>query len=321
MNDLESVHRSNAAFQLAVCYCIGFGAPEDDSNVTEWLDIAGKNLEKLQIEIELIRTRDTDRELEYKNEDFIMLAGDGFFSEQVDFNQDRSDAHETELSLRRELKKMQQILIPGDYVIIRLQRELSTTIKAQGYYSRAQATLWEALQFLENDQNYGPSHPRTLNVAADVLGVLRLEGEYRKGIELGKRKLRICQEVFGDHNLHTASFQIRHARILELKERYRSSETPYRQGLKTQSKLLGKRHPTTISTMQGIGTMLTSLSRYEEASDIMVELVEGVVEMLGMEHPHALSAIGSLASMFLGMNTLWQAEQLFRIQAAGTRDH
>ncbi len=321
MNGFESAHRSNAAFQLAVCYCIGLGAPEGDSNVTEWLDIAGKTLDELEIEIELIRTRDIDRELEYKNGDFSMLAGDGFFSEEIDSNQDRSDAHETELSLSRELKKMQQILIPRDYIIIRLQRELSRTIEAQGYYNRALSTLWEALQSLENDQKYGPSHPRTLNVAADILGLLRLEGEYQKGIELGERKLRICQEVFGDHDLRTASFQTKIARLFELKRRYSSSESLFRQGLKTQSKLLGKRHPITLSTMDGIGSILTALSRYEEALEVVTEVLEGVVEILGVEHPHALNAMGRAASILLHTNALWQAEKLFRRQAAGIRDH
>ena len=321
MDDFEAVQKSNAAFQLAVCYCIGFGAPEDDGNVEEWLDIAGQNLDELQIEIDLIRTRDTDHELQYKNDYFAVLAGAGFFSEQTHFHQDTSDAHETELSLSRELGKMQQILMPSDYILICLQRQLATILEAQGYYSRARSILWETLQFLENDQKYGPRHSRTLVVAADVLDLLRSEGEYGKGLELGERNTRIHQEVFGDHDLRTASSQIKLARILELKQRYKSSEDLHQQALNTQRELLGKRHPVTLSTMYGIGITLSSLARQEEALEILSQVCEDEVEILGLEHPQTLKTVGSVASLFLQMGLLWQAERLFRMEAAGIRDH
>ena len=321
MDDFEAVQRSNAAFQLAVCYRIGFGALEDDSNVEELLDIAGQNLDELQFEIERIRTRDTDHELQYKNDYFAVLTGAGFFSEHTHFNQDTSDAHETELSLSRELRKMQQILMPSDYILIGLQRALSGALQAQGYYSRARSILWGTLQFLENDPKYGPRYPRTLVIAADVLDLLRLEGEYEKGMELGERNLRICEEVFGDHDLRTASSQIKFARIFELKQRYKSSEDLHQQALSTQRELLGTRHPVTLATMYGIGILLSSLSRQEEALEILTEVCEGQVEILGLEHPYALYTVGSVASLFLQMGLLWQAEQLFRMEAAGIRDH
>ena len=321
INDFEAVHRSNAAFQLAICYCIGFSAPEDDYNVEEWLDIAGQNHEELQFEIELIRTRDTAHELQYKSDYLAVLTGAGFFSEQTHFNHDRSDAHKTELSLSRELGRVQQILTPSDYILICLKRELSTTLQAQGYYSRARSVLWEALQFLENDQKYGPRHPRTHVVAADFLDLLRLEGEYEKGVEVGERNTRICREVYGDDDLRTASSQIKLARILELKQRYKSSEDLHQQALNTQRDLLGKRHPVTLATMYGIGCVLSSLSRHEEALEILTEVCEGEVEILGSEHPYTLHTVGSIAALFLKMGLLWQAEQLFRMVAAGIRDH
>ncbi|KAL9075020.1 MAG: hypothetical protein Q9161_001951 [Pseudevernia consocians] len=321
MDDFEAVQRSNAAFQLAVCYCIGFGAPEDDGNVQEWLDIAGQNFDVLQVEIELIRTRDTDYELQYKSDYLAELTGAGFFSQKIHTDRARSDAREKDLSLSRELRKMQQILIPSDYVLICLQRELSIILQAQGYYSRARSILWETLQFMENDQDYGLRHPRTLVVAADVLNLLQVEGEYGTGMELGERNTRICQEVFGDHDLRTASSQIKFARILELKERYKSSEDLHRRALNTQRILLGKRHPVTLATMHGIGHILSSLSRHEEASDILYEVCEGDVDVLGLEHPHTLITVGSLASLLLETGQHWQAERLFRMQAAGIRDH
>ena len=321
LEEFESVHQSNAAFQLAVCYRIGLGAPEDTGNVTLWLKLAGKTFDELQTEVDLIRMRDTENELQYKNDDFAMLAADGSFSEEFNYNQDRSEAHETEVSLSRELEKMQQVLRPGDYVIHRLQRELSREFKRQGYYNQARSVLWDALQFMENNREYGPKHSSTLNVAADILDILRLEGEHQKGIELGQRQLSICQEVFGDRSLRTASSQIGLARMLDLKERYRSSETLYRQGLETRSQILGKRHPTTLSTMLSICSTLRSLSRNEEAYDIIVEVVEGGVEMLGAEHPFVLTSMGMLASMFLRSDLLWQAEKLFRMQATGIKEH
>ena len=321
MDDFKALHRSNAAFQLAVCYRIGFGAPEDDGNVKEWLDIAGRNLDELQVETELIRTRDTDHELQYKSDYLAVLTGAGFFSEQTHFNQDRSGAHDTELSLSRELKKMQQILLPNDHVLIYLHREISTALQAQGYYSRARSVLWETLQFLENDKHYGPRHPRTLVVAADVLDILRLEGEYEEGMELGEQNTRVCQEIFGNDDLRTAASQIKLARILELRERYKSAEDLHQQALNTQRKLLGKRHPVTLATMYGIGKILSSLSRYEEALELLTEVCEGQTEILGLEHPHTLHTVSSIASLFVQMDQLWQAEQLFRMGAAGIRDH
>ena len=320
MKEDERVQRSNSAFQLAICYRIGFGGPEDDGNVTEWLGIAGKSLDELQLEVELIHRRDISQEIEYKNDDVVMLASGGFFSMLVDSNQEKSDAHEKELSLSRELRKMQQVLTPGDYIMFALQRQLADTLEVQGCYSRARSTLWQALQFLENDEQYGPNHLRTLIVASDVLRVLGLEGDYGKGIELGERNLRICEEMLGDHHMITASFQIELASLLKEEGRYNASETLYRQGLKTKSQKLGKRHPATLSTMKELGDLLTFLSRNEEALDIMSEVVEGAIETVGREHSISLAAIGGVGSVLLAMNSHWQAEKLFSVQVAGIRD-
>ena len=320
VNGFEKVQKSNAAFQLAVCYYIGFGGPEDDGNITEWLGIAEKNLGELQLEIELIRTRDLHREIEYKNEDLVLLAGGGFFSWSFYSNEKRSDVQEEELSLSRELEKMQQVLIPSDYIIIALQRELANTLQTQGRYSRALSILWNTLQFLETDPEYGPSHPRTLYVALDVLEVLHKEGDYEKGIELGERKLRICQEVYGDRDILTAYFQVQLASIFREKGHYKSSEILFRQGLETKSQCFGKRHLATLATMKDIGDLLRSCHRYEEALDILSEVVEGAVETLGREHSVSLAAIGSVASVLLNMNSYWQAESLFNMQAAGSQD-
>ena len=321
MNETERIQRSNAAFQLAVCYCIGFGGTiEDDGNVTEWLGIAEKPLDELQLEIELLRTRDIDRENEYKNEELVRLAGGGFFTWLFDSHQERSDVHEKELSLSRELEKMQQVLIASDYVISELQRDLANALQDQGYYSRARSMLWPRLQFLETHQKYGPRHPRTIFVALDVLVILGLEGDYAKGIEVGERYLSICHEKFGGEDILTASFQTQLAIVLKGQGRYQSSEALYRQGLETLSQWLGKRHPATLDVMKEIGDLVRLLLRHEEALEIMTEVLERSVETFGMEHPLALDAIGSNGSLLLNMNSHWQAEKLLSMQAAGYRD-
>ena len=319
-NKSERIHRTNAAYQLAVCCRLGFGATQDDGNTSEWLTVAGKTLDDLERDVDIIRTRDTYHELDYRKDNMRILAKDGSFLVEVGFNRNGVAVHETELSLSRELQGMRQILVPTHWVVIRLQVELSRTFEDRGHYNQARSLLEETLQLLENEPKYGPSDPITLLVAVDLMRLLDSEGFY-EGVRLGEKKLRICQQLWGDYSIQAANLQVGLASVHESRGLYQWSESLYRQGLKTKSELLGKRHPSTLTTLHDLGRMLIDLARYGEAEEVFNEVIEDLIATLGREHPYALNAIGSLASLLFQTDAFRQAEGLFRMQAAGIQDH
>ncbi|KAK4113213.1 hypothetical protein N656DRAFT_789251 [Canariomyces notabilis] len=78
--------------------------------------------------------------------------------------------------------------------------------------------------------------------------------------------------------------------------KYKDAERMHRQALGLREKVLGKEHPSTLTSMNNLASVLNSQGKYKEAERIHRQALG--LRVLGDEHPNTLTSIGNLASMY-----------------------
>ncbi|KAI9703387.1 MAG: hypothetical protein M1820_005859 [Bogoriella megaspora] len=80
----------------------------------------------------------------------------------------------------------------------------------------------------------------------------------------------------------------------------------------TQSlqRVLGKEHPTTLSSMNNLAMTLMQREEFAEAEKIMKQVTEYHWAIFGNDHPHTLSSVANLASIIRQQGRLVEAQEL-----------
>jgi tetratricopeptide (TPR) repeat protein len=83
--------------------------------------------------------------------------------------------------------------------------------------------------------------------------------------------------------------------------------------------VLGKEHPSTLTSMNDLASVLSDQGKYEQAEEMHRQALGLRETMLGKEHPSTLTSMNNLASVLRGQGKYEQAEEIHR-QALGLRE-
>ena len=85
------------------------------------------------------------------------------------------------------------------------------------------------------------------------------------------------------------------ARALQSDGQYKRAEELYMQVMESRRRVLGSKHPNTLTSVNNLGSVLERQGKYEEAEAMHRRALEAREEVLGREHPHTLSSVYCLA--------------------------
>ena len=94
--------------------------------------------------------------------------------------------------------------------------------------------------------------------------------------------------------------------------KYINAELLFRQALAIREKLLGKKHPFTVSTLANIAETLSNEGNYSEAEQLFRKALNINEKMLGKENSQTATILNNLAKVLLGKGNYEEAELLFR---------
>ena len=92
----------------------------------------------------------------------------------------------------------------------------------------------------------------------------------------------------------------------------REAETMNRQKLKLSEEVLGKTHPSTLTTMSNLAGVLSSQGKYAEAETMNRQTLELSEEVLGKTHPSTLTTMSNLAGILSSQGKYAEAETMDR---------
>jgi tetratricopeptide (TPR) repeat protein len=102
------------------------------------------------------------------------------------------------------------------------------------------------------------------------------------------------------------------ALVLSGQEKYEEAEEVHRQTLKLREKVLGKEHPSTLSSMSNLALVLRDQGNYKEAEEMHRQTLELKEKVFGKEHPSTLSSMSSLALVLSDRGKYEEAEEMQR---------
>jgi hypothetical protein len=108
----------------------------------------------------------------------------------------------------------------------------------------------------------------------------------------------ICSEPSRVQTIDCEVQWLSHGRSAALRlGKYDEAQDMHRQVLKSSEKMLGKKHPSTLPTMNNLASVMGRQGKYSEAEE-MHRKVPGMKEVvLGKEHPSTLMSINNLESV------------------------
>ncbi|KAI9866792.1 MAG: hypothetical protein M1813_000734 [Trichoglossum hirsutum] len=102
--------------------------------------------------------------------------------------------------------------------------------------------------------------------------------------------------------------------------RYNEAEESLSEVMEMKKRILGQKHPDTLTTMAYLASTIWNQGRRDQAEELEVQVANTRIELLGQEHPATLTSLVSLASMYRDQGRWREAEELEvkMIQTGGT---
>ena len=102
------------------------------------------------------------------------------------------------------------------------------------------------------------------------------------------------------------------AGVLESKGEYQKAETMFREVMEMQEVLLGKEHPSTLTSKGNLAGVLESNGEHGKAETMYREVLEVRERVLGKEHPSTLTSKNNLAGVLTSKGEYDKAATMFR---------
>ena len=82
------------------------------------------------------------------------------------------------------------------------------------------------------------------------------------------------------------------------------------QVMESSSRVLGREHPSTLTSMANLASTFWNQGRWKEAEELEVQVMETRKRVLGLEHPSTLTSMAKLASTYWNQGRWKEAEEL-----------
>jgi len=102
----------------------------------------------------------------------------------------------------------------------------------------------------------------------------------------------------------------RYGICLDYDGRYNEADISFEQVMKTCRRVLGKEHPSTLTSMANLASTYSHQGRWKEAEELEVQVMETRKRVLGAEHPDTLTSMTNLASTYRDQGRWKEAEEL-----------
>jgi tetratricopeptide (TPR) repeat protein len=107
------------------------------------------------------------------------------------------------------------------------------------------------------------------------------------------------------------------ARALKSDGQYNRAEELFLQVTESRSRVLGSKHPDTLTSVSNLGSVLSSQGKYKEAEAMHRRALEAREKMLGREHPDTLTSVSKLGLVLLSQGKYQEAEAMHRRDLEG----
>lgn len=248
--------RRDYAFQISICYIIGFGCFRSLSHSQQWLEKSGGVQRDLNLAI-------NDIAKQYKHS--------GRVEKEYQLSKRLPEA---ERALREQVEARALILGDSELWLAKLNLELSLTLKTRFRLVEAEKCQMQVTKILR--EHLGDQHPNYLMATVDLASTIASQGLLRQAERLLIEVQPSLEAALGPRHPETiTSLQVQAGVQFELGE-VKKAEHLFRQVVSVRTKALTAIHPLTVRAELSLVTVLWAQGSLTEASAVMQSIDEKV---------------------------------------------
>jgi eukaryotic-like serine/threonine-protein kinase len=150
----------------------------------------------------------------------------------------------------------------------------------------------------EEQQRFGPKHPRSLLEAHRVGQILRHLRRLDEAEAVLVDTLRKRDEVLGEGHHQTLASANELATVLQEQQRYVEAEVLFRRVLQARLALFGEQHLYTRNSMSNLGLLYQTWGRLEEATALNERALAIELALPGERHPDTVALMHNIAGLY-----------------------
>ncbi|RFU33950.1 hypothetical protein B7463_g2364, partial [Scytalidium lignicola] len=299
---------SNAAFQLALCYFIGFGVRRDLKTAHAWLVQSTRREEELQQEIIMI-SEEHRWSLKGKVARSLELDGSLHLLDARLWEDETEVLAATEIYYKNLIEDLDQVFAPDHSVVVLARFLLASIYNKSGRYIEALKMFSELVQLMQGGP-YGTHHPSTLVMVAEMAGMHFKLGNYHNAEIWYRDALQGQMETLGSQHPDTIKTMIALSQTLGNLGKNGKAEGLITEALNHSKACFGDEHPETLSALMVFCHTLSNKGNYPDAEDNLRKAIAGRERVLGPRSAETMIAKGNLASIYHLQGKFQHAKEL-----------
>ncbi|KAL8840330.1 MAG: hypothetical protein Q9170_001345 [Blastenia crenularia] len=306
----DCLKNPRTAFQLALCFRLGFGGPADERSCMDWISQSEKGSQKLDSEISTIASR---KHWQYASKKIHLLTEKGFLH-WAHFSEHRADEalRIAEKECVREIADMQNVLGNSHPVVLILRTTLGLLLERQGRLEESLAIQTTLVADFESDADYGPNHASTLTSVSNLANTLAGLGRFVEAETTNRAVFDKSRNLLGAEAPYTLVSANNLATVLQHLGKYSEAAKMHQRVLEVRKRVFGVGNVATLTSMNNYAQSLSLQGQFDEAEKTHVLCIEKLQAILGFEHPFVLACENNLAEVFESQGRLEDAEKLGR---------
>ncbi len=268
--------RQEYAFQVALCYIIGFGVIKDARCSRDWLEKSKKTQDDI---IEVIEQLGADYQMTGRLPRRVLDAlGIGLVVsiDRTEEYQISGRLPEAQEALRNEISARRDAFGPQHRSLAKLMMDIAIVLKARNQPKEAEMIQREVVDILT--KSFGDRHPSALLANVNLASTLADEGLLQKAEELQHHVQPILAEVLGPSHPDTMTASQVLTTTLVRRGKYKEAENIMRETVSFRTKILTKMHPHTIKAEISLVAVLKAQGLLNQASALMSDIDEKILK-------------------------------------------
>ncbi|KAL9072588.1 MAG: hypothetical protein Q9161_003446 [Pseudevernia consocians] len=312
--------RRYTAFQLALCYELGFGLPADNAKAGEYLATSGRPECDLRDELSNVKQVYGLGFIDLQSRP-AKLVDNGYIIiwDFVDeYRLKGLNLSEVQKYHCREINDMKRVL--GDDVdVVRMLKAIQARIYAlEGDFKAAEQGYRDLLQSCL--RKYGDRGLETLYAKQRLGATLLDSGKSEEGEDLMYSAFAGFSSILGESHLSTLAAQNQWCEILNVRGRHEEATQTYRAIYERMAELLGVMHPDSLTAMANWASALGVMGDFKYSKTLHSLVAMDREQVLGPTHELTLDSKTHLASALRHLGSYAEAEKIHQSALDGFED-
>lgn len=306
---------SQAAFELALCYKIGFGTPADTERSRYFLSISTKEESDIQEELQLLmearpKSLDDRSPLAKFSEEGSLYLSDNIANAVTDPKES-----DLEALFLREISDVDSVLGDVNAVTYTLKMGLVTIYEQQGKFQLAESVCRIALQAIS--ELIGDRHTVTSECMDRLACILRENGSLSEAECLQRSAIELMTDLAGKDHIRTKRLLHNFCDTLELEKRFHETAHIREDVFNSLCVILGATHPEVIVAMDKWGLAKRYAGNLKYAATLHHIAFQDAEQDLGPKHSITLICMVNYAEALREQREYEKAETWYERAVEG----